>query len=314
MSVPPGNYTVTVTDGKKCTQSMTFTVPALTNGPCCKVKPNANPLIDCSDPIMNFGNSTVEFGHNRCVAANGGNSCFWDFSNPICCYPGAQGCGQTSGTTCAPPAVSLAYPFSALNVSTPGYSDLLEKCLKEAEASGMANYHCCVTLPGSLNLSAKAKSSCTGKAGGIDLTVSGGTPPYFYNWSNGQTVQDPVNLGSGNYTVTVTDSSQPQISANLTVGVLAIGPVVINGSVINATQPNYNNGSINISVAPALGYNYNWIKVGGGWPGSNTEDIQNLTPGSYTVTATNKFSCKATKTFKVLKTLSPIKAEIMKSP
>ena len=200
-------------------------------------------------------------------------------------------------------------------MSTPGYSDLLEKCLKEAEASGMANYYCCVTLPGKLNLSATPKPSCTGKAGAIDLSVTGGTPPYVYTWSNGQTVQDPINLAPGNYSVTVTDSSQPPLSANLTAGVLSIGPVVISGIALPATDPNYNNGSINISVAPVLGYAYSWVKVGGGWPGSTAEDVQNLTPGSYTVTATNKFSCKATKTFSVLKQAKPTgSTEIIKTP
>lgn len=41
--------------------------------------------------------------------------------------------------------------------------------------------------------------------GSIDLTVSGGTPNYTYLWSNGSTLQDPVNLANGVYTVTVSD-------------------------------------------------------------------------------------------------------------
>jgi hypothetical protein len=101
----------------------------------------------------------------------------------------------------------------------------------------------------------------------------------------------------------------------LIAGVLSIGPVVISGIASPATDPNYNNGSINILVAPVLGYAYSWVKVGGGWPGSTAEDVQNLTPGSYTVTATNKFSCKATKTFSVLKQAKPTgSTEIIKTP
>lgn len=42
--------------------------------------------------------------------------------------------------------------------------------------------------------------------GVVDLTVSGGTLPYKYNWSNGKTTQDINNLPAGTYTVTVSDA------------------------------------------------------------------------------------------------------------
>ena len=40
-----------------------------------------------------------------------------------------------------------------------------------------------------------------GSDGKIDLTPSGGVPPYAYKWSNGSEIEDPQDLVKGIYTV-----------------------------------------------------------------------------------------------------------------
>lgn len=43
--------------------------------------------------------------------------------------------------------------------------------------------------------------------GSITTSISGGTPPYTFLWSTGATTQNIINLSSGTYTITVSDSN-----------------------------------------------------------------------------------------------------------
>ena len=59
-----------------------------------------------------------------------------------------------------------------------------------------------------LGLFAFPSDVCPGENNGlINLLVTGGTPPYSYLWSNGETSEDLEDLGPGDYLVTVTDSN-----------------------------------------------------------------------------------------------------------
>jgi gliding motility-associated-like protein len=48
---------------------------------------------------------------------------------------------------------------------------------------------------------------CDEGIGSIEITVTGGMPPYSYVWSNGKTTKDNLRLKEGTYSLTVTDSN-----------------------------------------------------------------------------------------------------------
>lgn len=67
-----------------------------------------------------------------------------------------------------------------------------------------------LTEPGLLDASVTSVTdvSCFGLAdGNIDVSVTGGTPPYFYTWSNGSSDQDLQNLIAGTYELSVRDAN-----------------------------------------------------------------------------------------------------------
>lgn len=85
-----------------------------------------------------------------------------------------------------------------------------------------------ITTAPALALSTQVlNTNCSGTMDGeIDLAVSGGVPGYTYDWSNNgpqnpdTDPQDLIGVGTGNYTVTVTDASGCTSTASAVVGTL----------------------------------------------------------------------------------------------
>jgi gliding motility-associated-like protein len=133
------------------------------------------------------------------------------------------------------------------------------------------------------------KPDCTASNGSIDIAMSGGSPPYSYNWSpNVSNTSSAKNLPSGTYTATVTDK-------NLCYKIINIDlpdSSDLSASISIAKDVSCFGGNDGMAIIIASGgnkpYAYSWLPSGG-----NTTVNNNLAAGSNTVIVTDANGCKA---------------------
>jgi len=121
---------------------------------------------------------------------------------------------------------------------------------------------------------------CGNGTGAIDITISGGTAPLTYAWSNAATTEDLNSLSAGTYDCTVTDASGCALTFSEVVSNNA-GGLAVNA---NVTDENCTDGQGAIDVTASGGspaYTFVWSS------GATTEDLNNLSMGTYTVTVSD---------------------------
>jgi hypothetical protein len=139
-----------------------------------------------------------------------------------------------------------------------------------------------LTQPAALSTSAViTNANCSGcPNGAIDLSVNGGISPYSYLWSNTAVTQDLVNIVPGTYKVTVTDSNNCTATVSYNVSVFYQLQATVGKTDVSCNGGS--NGSINLTLINGTApFSYQWSN------GATTEDINNLTAGSYSVTVTD---------------------------
>lgn len=152
-----------------------------------------------------------------------------------------------------------------------------------------------ITVTGSsaLTLSSSVTNiGCGGGTGAIDITVSGGTMPYTFNWSNGSTMEDISGLTTGSYSITVTDSNSCIISGTMTITQLPL--LSLTSVITDVSCGDDSSGAIDITVTGGtMPYLFAWSN------GATTEDAGNLPAGSYAVTVTDSNLCSIVDTFTI---------------
>jgi parallel beta-helix repeat protein/predicted outer membrane repeat protein len=151
-----------------------------------------------------------------------------------------------------------------------------------------------VTQPASALAASITTSKTCNDDGTINLTVSGGTAPYAYSWSNGSTTPNLSGLSAGLYTVIITDVNGCKISRSRTVA----AEVQIKESVREVSCNGGTNGRIRLTITGGQApYTYLWSN------GSTTQNITGLSAGIYTVTVTDLQGCTSSSSISVTQPL-----------
>jgi gliding motility-associated-like protein len=147
---------------------------------------------------------------------------------------------------------------------------------------------------------------CNGDATGLaDITVTGGTAPYSYLWSNGSVAEDLNGVIAGAYTVDVTDSKGCTISDNSVINEPT--PLTSIPSSVTILCHGGSDGSASVVIGGGmLPYSYSWSDDQNNQMSSQADSINNLSAGDYTVIVSDSNACTISNTITVGQPTNPI--------
>ena len=316
-----GNYQVTITDQNHCTQTGSVTIAQVPQLSASLTQTN----VSCNGGDNGKINITVTGGsqpysYNWSNTANTGDIQNLAAANYNVIVTDASGCSISTGTSISQPAaiqvssnITSVKCFGNSNgsvtvVANGGTAPLTFTWSNNSTSQNLSslqagNYRLTVTdanscttvlqnvvtQPAQLSLTAAVTPvGCSGlNDGSAVITTSGGTPPFFYNWSNNAKAVELDSLAAGTYAVTVNDNNG--CTANQTITINSSAPLVITPAVQNTSCIGVNNGSISLNVTGGtLPYNYDWNN------GQTADAATGLAAGNYAVTVTDSKGCSAT--------------------
>ena len=292
-----GTYNVTITDASDCTTTNSFTI----------VEPTELIIADAglSTEIACFGDN----GQIRVDITQESVPVTEDLT-PEYTYALYQGDSVVQTTTTS----DLNYTFDA---PAGTYK------VRVTDASGCFKETTDITLtqpdPISISTNNTSNVSCNGGSDGlIDITISGGTTnnssSYTIQWikendSNFSANSEEIsNLSSGTYTVTITDSNECSVSDTFIIS--EPDELTSSGSITNIDCNGNENGAIDLSVdGGTANYIYAWTKTGDDSYSATTQDLTDLSGGTYNVTITDANDCTTTNSFTIIEPVELIIAD-----
>ena len=263
-SLAPGDYTITVTDANTCTFIKTYTI------------------VEPGEIIIN----TSLLQNVQCFENNDGKI--------LIEITGGTGDFEYTWTKDGAP---YATTKDLVGIG-PGEYMLLVKDLQNTSCFRTKTFM--ITEPDLLEIAFESKTDilCYGDTtGSVQVSVTGGTLPYQYSWteSGGATynTEDLSGVPAGNYQLTLTDANG--CTDTLTVILNEPNNLVLNESKTDVTCYGSNNGTISLNVTGGVSpYTYVWNDLGNGPLRSD------LSPGVYDVTVTDSNNCQKSVQIEIL--------------
>ncbi|MCB0641436.1 MAG: hypothetical protein KDC44_07335, partial [Phaeodactylibacter sp.] len=137
-----------------------------------------------------------------------------------------------------------------------------------------------------------------GQSSQIDISVSGGQPPYNFVWETNGTIvgntEDLIGIPEGYYTVTVTDAGGQEVTGGFTVGA-SVAALILDITAFNTSCPGNADGSISVQVLSGQPpYVFAWSN------GSTQQNPNGLAAGLYQVTVSDASGCGNIETIQIV--------------
>lgn len=136
----------------------------------------------------------------------------------------------------------------------------------------------------SVNIAGTDVQCFGGSDGSASIVYTGGTDPFTFEWSNGETTQNVSGLAAGVYSVLVMDANHCPVTLNVSIDEPL--PLHANATATNETSNGANDGTATAAPTGGSGsYTYLWST------GETAQSITGLAPGTYTVQVSDGSNC-----------------------
>lgn len=186
------------------------------------------------------------------------------------------------------------------------YSVIVQDANQDTASFSFTITNPCSNLTVNLSTTDCTPGNCDGT---VQMTISGGSAPYTYNWSNGagMTVQNQTNLCAGTYSVVCTDMNGCTASATATV-IDSSQQISINLISENDLTGNCSGTATASPTGGSGSYTYQWSN------GATTSFITNLCIGVYSVLVTDSNQDTASVSFVITSPCSNFTATFSTTP